>query len=163
MTFQQRLYRQQQRQALRVRHSLQSLQAHALRLPEATGAGAPQRAQMRTTAQRLAHVLTQGADVGAFAALHLNPQRVRGRLRGHFQHAQSVNRHIARRAFHLNARSGVFVQRLAVFLQGAVHGRHLPNCSGELAHHPFNIFHAHRHRSLAQHLALGIRRAGLYA
>ncbi|MCY1377676.1 hypothetical protein D9M69_652600 [compost metagenome] len=59
--------------------------------------------------------------------------------------------------------AGVFVERLAVLLQGAVHGRHLLNRAGETVQHLDHLTHAAGHGPGLDHLALGVAGAGLHA
>ncbi len=69
---------------------------------------------MRAATERTADVLAQHADIRALAARHGEPQE--WRLVG--QQFKTVDRHLPRLAFERDARTRIFIERLAVALQG---------------------------------------------
>jgi hypothetical protein len=116
--------------------------------------GAAQPGQVGTATQRLADVLGQGADVGALAAAHRQLQGAGRSIPA--QDVDGVNAHLARLTFHLDPGAGVFVQRLAVLLQGGVHRRHLGDQAGEARAGGLDGGHRHLDRALADDLALHV-------
>src|SRR5206468_7959114 len=79
------------------------------------------RVEMGTATERSADVFAERADVGALAAAHVDIPQIRLAV----DDANRIDAHRARGALDLDAGAGVFVQRLAVALEGRVHRRDL--------------------------------------
>ena len=94
---------------------------------EACGGGASQGGEIGVCAEPFGDVFGEGADICAFAALHVY-HGVRGRK---FCDFNTVDNDIARFALYRDAFAGIFVKRAALVFECGKHGRHLADVAGE--------------------------------
>ena len=120
-----------QQPALALGGLCERLQGGSLLDAEATRSRAPQPAQVRAAAERLADVLGQHADIGAFAANDAQPQG-RAFERGELQYRDAD---AARRALHLLAAARQSIERRALVLQRRIHRRHLLDLAAKALQH----------------------------
>ena len=153
---QQGIGRQQPSQAIGFIHRFEIGQRHRASQTQRAAAGAAQTGEVSATAQRLADVLGQGADVGSLAARHVDHQA--GILP--VDDVDGVNRDLARCALDFETGTGVLVERTAVLLQRRVHRRHLGDRPGEALQHLLDQGPVDVDRPLLQHFALKVAGAG---
>src|SRR5690606_18872988 len=84
---------------------------------------APERSEVRTAAHGLREVFGQRADISALGTAHAQA----GLGPAHRQQFERVDGHRSCLTLHLDALAGQTVQRLAVALEGGIHGWHLRN------------------------------------
>ena len=118
--------------------------------------------QVRAAAERCADVFAERADVGALAAADVDRPAASA-----FASRRRRARWIvtpARRALDLDAGARVFVQRLAVALERAVHRRHLVDRARRTARRPAPAAsRRRRRRALRDDFAFGVARGRRHA
>ena len=148
-------------QARRFVQCLQLFQRDGIAHMQTARFHAAQHGQMSAAAQCIANIFAQGADVGAFGTAHAQMQLGRFTIQLHVQQLQIVDHHLSRRAFYRFAVTGIFVQCLAIFFKGAVHGRHLSDGAGKVVQHLHHLPGRTAHRALLHHFAFGIGGGGV--
>ena len=118
--------------------------------------GAAQADQVRAAAERRADVFGERADVSALAAAHGDVHLVAGK--GIQQ--QLVYHHAAQFAFYGFAFADVFVERLALVLERAVHRRELLDLAAKSGQHGIDFGLSDLDRMFGGDLAFGIAGGG---
>ena len=118
-----------------VAHCRQLRQAVAVFQIEMGNRSAAQADQVRTAAQRRADIFGECADVCAFAAAHGDVHLVAGKL----IQQQLVYHDATQFAFYSFAFADIFVKRLALVLERAVHRRELLDLAAKSCQHGINV------------------------